>query len=183
MNLNSTITLTYGDRCETHAGMEIRGTSSPSGFTIEDLLEIKRKLEDANIISNFHLMKHEDEQAGLLIIPYGVDSIFNNFSIFGYTYNDLYQEQVDLEPILDRKAFMRGRVVNKIARWNTVFDNDAAEPDYENAKGRVTAFNDVPITFELREIWYRICNTTSIAEYIKELKCEGNYYYDPKKHI
>jgi hypothetical protein len=67
---------------------------------------------------------------------------------------------------------MRGRVVNKIARWNAVFDEENSEPDYINGKSRIIAFDNVPVTLELRNILPRILSNAN------NLKCEGNYYYD-----
>ncbi len=34
-----------------------------------------------------------------------------------------------------KKAFMRGRVVNKKARWNNCYADFDQQPDYENRRG------------------------------------------------
>jgi hypothetical protein len=51
----------------------------------------------------------------------------------------------------DKKAFMKGRVVNKKARHNLCFQEHAQEPDYENGKGRVVAFASVPLLGACRD--------------------------------
>ena len=68
--------------------------------------------------------------------------------------------------------------MNKHARWNTVFDDVSAEPDYINAKSRVTAFNDVRVTSELRHAWSQLFGSKA-----DNLNCEGNYYYDPSSAV
>jgi len=46
---------------------------------------------------------------------------------------------------------MYGRVVNKHARHNLCFADYEQDPDYENKKGRVVKFEDVPLTKFVRE--------------------------------
>ena len=63
----------------------------------------------------------------------------------------MFEEQAILN--VDKKAFMYGKVVNKNARWNLCFDEKSREPDYENGKGRIISFDDVPITNNLRNVF------------------------------
>lgn len=73
-------------------------------------------------------------------------------------------------------AFMYGRVVNKHARWNVCISDYEQEPAYEDGKGRVVNFNNLPITKAIRE---------KLPEYLVNktvnLNAEGNYYYDTSK--
>lgn len=93
----------------------------------------------------------------------------------------LKEEQFNLEP--DRKAYMRGRVVNKHARGNLCFADEGHEPDYENKKGTVIAFENVPYTNLLREKFHELLDykLIEILGESKKLYCEGNYYFDTKK--
>ncbi len=73
----------------------------------------------------------------------------------------------------DTKAKMRGRVVNKRARYNLCFADFNQELDYEEGKGRVIDFSDVPILNNLRD------EIEDIA--VVDLVAESNYYYDINK--
>ena len=53
---------------------------------------------------------------------------------------------------MDKKAFMRGKVTNKLARLNCVLSDFTREPDYENAKGRVVNFMDYPAINAIRGV-------------------------------
>ena len=50
----------------------------------------------------------------------------------------MYLEQKKLP--LDKKAIFRGKVKNKNARWNLCYSDQEQEPDIENGKGTVIAF-------------------------------------------
>ena len=71
---------------------------------------------------------------------------------------------------------MYGRVVNKNARWNLCFDDHAQEPDYQNGKGRIYAFSQVPLTTAVTDKFVGY-----FGEKARALKGEGNYYYDVKQ--
>jgi hypothetical protein len=102
-NVNSTITLTFGDCAESHAGMEIRGVRHTNGFSLEELLETQSKLRESCIDSQIFQLECSYEKAYLLIIRNGIDHIFEKYSTSGYRYDDLYREQLSLEPLLDKK--------------------------------------------------------------------------------
>lgn len=114
----------------------------------------------------------EVENAYILILRNGVDTLLENCS--EYTQSDLFNEQCELD--LDKKAWMRGRVVNKHARWNLCFDTYDQEPDYENKKGRIVSYSRVPITQLLLNQFSNFFGTKADG-----LKGEGNYYYDRSK--
>jgi hypothetical protein len=69
---------------------------------------------------------------------------------------------------------MRGRVVNKHARWNLCFADEDQEPDYEDGKGRIVSWKHIPMMSRIREV---------IAEWTEDvlLNAEANYYYDISK--
>lgn len=185
MNANSIITLTLGDQAENHAGMEKLGelVKEGDGFNIEDLKNMKLKLEEIGIVCElvelelFQTISSIDDleipkEAYVLIVRDGVNKILQNCS--GFTHNNMFDEHMNLD--LDKQAWMRGRVVNKHARWNLCFDTKGRAPDYENKQGRIISYDDIPVTKTL---------LTQIEKYFGQkatnLKGEGNYYYDRSK--
>ena len=167
----SAITLTFCDRAENHVGMEQIGTLCDRGFTLENLKDVKKVIGDGVEIIELGCDSDEllADEAYLLIIRNGVNKICDG------KLEELKREQFGLVP--DRKAFMYGRVVNKHARGNLCFDDVGHEPDYENKKGTVVSYEDVPMTKLLKE---RVCDMIDGGK-INKLACEGNYYYDIKK--
>lgn len=178
----SVITLTFGDMAENHVGMEQIGNKVDigQGFNLDDLKQIKKNFAKLNIKSKIYkLHKFNEElsdlnlpEAYLLVIPNGITSILNNNS--EYTLNNLSDELSKLN--WDKKALMYGRVVNKNARYNLCFDIKGHSPNYEEGKGRVISYNKIPIT----KIIYKNMEKY-FGEKAKDLKCEGNYYYDKDK--
>lgn len=71
------------------------------------------------------------------------------------------------------KAFMYGRVVQKHARHNLCFGETSQKADFENGKGTIFAFTELPLLNQLRQSFGEI-----IGEKGRGLVAEGNYYYD-----
>lgn len=71
---------------------------------------------------------------------------------------------------------MKGRVVNKHARWNNMYSDFSQEPDYQAKKGRIINFAEVPNLNAVK---------TSLSSFIgsaaNSLICETNVYYDIAK--
>jgi len=172
----SVITLTFGDMAENHVGMEKIGklVKKGEGFQVAELDEIAENLAntfDLNCeIFPLNIDGRDQEEAALLVIRDGVNRILNSSE----AHSNLFQEQANLE--VDKRAFMYGRVVNKHARWNLCFDDVGHEPDYENGKGRVIAYDNIPLTKTLLDNLVKV-----IGKKAHGLKGEGNYYYDTKK--
>lgn len=179
---NKAITLTFGEQAENHVGMQKIGKLAEHGFTLEDLLFVKRRFEElgcgeCQIVNLKEQSGIEDpivlskmEEAFVLIARRGVDYLLREI---GGDRMSLFEEQNNLSP--DTKVFMYGKVLNKHARHNLCFDFEAQEPDYENKKGRVVAFRDVPQTLYVKE---------RLEELFRERERfvgEGNYYYDVRK--
>jgi hypothetical protein len=103
------------------------------------------------------------ESAAVLVIRRGGQCVL------GGDYSLIKAEHDCLD--MDKKALMRGRVVNKRARWNLCFAEEAQEPDYEKGKGRIVAWNTIPLTGKIRE---------KIKEWTGDVEVygEANYYYD-----
>jgi hypothetical protein len=170
----NTITLTYGDAGENHKGMQKIGLKADKGFTHDDLLKMQKLFDDQKYETELVALHKNDlglnlDEAYILIIRKGANLLLKDLN---KTCDDLYAEQSNLK--VDTKAFMYGRVVNKSARHNLCFADFNQVADYENKKGTVVDFKDVPLTQKIR---------TEIPKYlpITNLIAEGNYYYDLKK--
>jgi hypothetical protein len=161
---NSVFTLTFGDAAENHVGMEMIGSKGDigSGFTVDELHAFASHFKNSELYVLNSKDEH-DEAAVLVIRNYLNDE----------AHKQLFEEQAKLDH--DKKALMYGRVVNKKARWNLCFDDVGHDPDYESGKGRVVSLDEVPLTKELVESFPAKFGTKS-----KNLKGEGNYYYDVK---
>lgn len=172
-----TMTLTFGDVAENHAGMQQIGSKASEGFTNDELNIIRNNfekngylVETIDLIPKKSIGKLEFESASILLIKNGVDALLPK----GKTATDLHKEQASLEH--DTKAFMYGRVVNKRARYNLCFSEKSQKPDYVHKKGRVIAFDDVPLTNHIREHL-----VSYMGKKTEHMQLEGNYYYDKTK--
>lgn len=166
----STITLTFGDRAENHAGMEIIGSmvDEGMGYNFDDLKTIRSIFRSEGIKS---ILYDLENNAYVLVVKDGVRHLLQNT---GYTIDDFWDEQSQLD--VDKKAFMYGRVVNKHARWNLCFDDVAHDPNYEKGEGRVIDFASIPVTKAVYDKFPDYFGEKSAG-----LKGEGNYYYDVSK--
>lgn len=174
----SCITITFGDQAENHKGMQIIGNAADKGFSIEDLELAKQKFESKGAICylvDLKLLLEENvrnkaDEAKVLVVKNGVDVLLKKSKS---NKQNLFDELSALE--WDTKAFMYGRVVNKHARYNLCFDDVAQEPDYQQGKGRIIAWNSVPLLKKIKK---------SLGKFVmgaNGLAGEGNYYYDVSK--
>lgn len=164
-------TITYGDVAENHARMQKIGTLHENGYSIEKLEAIQRKLNDFGLVTELidlnAGMDPEFEKAAVLVIRRGVQFILGE-----ETTAELIKENDALT--MDKHALMKGRVVNKLARWNLCFADEDQEPDYEDGKGRIVAWTHIPRMARIRHV---------IADWTEDvpLNAEANYYYDISK--
>jgi hypothetical protein len=172
---DSCITITFGDQAENHKGMQIIGKKADKGFSIDDLLDAKRNFESIGLVCELIDLKtlldlesrDKAEEAMILVVNNYVDKITKNNK------EKIFEELKNLD--WDSKAFMYGRVVNKKARHNLCFDDEAQEPDYKEGKGRIVSWKQVP---ELKKIKDKLNLYLKNSE---ELAGEGNFYYDVSK--
>jgi len=164
-------TITYGDVAENHAKMQKIGTLHENGYSIELLEKIQIKLTELGLVTELidlnEGMDLSFEKAKVLVVRRSVQFILGE-----ETTQHIIEENDALE--MDKKAFMRGRVVNKIARWNLCFADEDQEPNYEDGKGRIVAWHHIPRMSRIRQV---------IAEWTEDvlLNAEANYYYDITK--
>lgn len=169
--MDNTITITFCDRAENHVGMEKIGQYATSGYDLNDLIHVRDWFKKKGIKStvcdlNYPIENKEiypDEEAYILIVPNGINYLLEN-----NTSNDLMAELTDLP--WDEKAMMYGRVVNKKARHNLCFAENKRKPNYQQGKGRIVAFADVPILSEVRDSLMNILEDNNLV-------AEGNHYY------
>jgi hypothetical protein len=166
-------TVTFGDVAENHAKMQQIGEIHESGYTCEQLITLGNTLEAQGYITEWIDLANEwnsEMEAGVLVIRQGIQRIFDEY--VGGSVEELCAEHDALVP--DKQAKMRGKVVNKHARWNLCFDEEDQSPDYEDGKGTIVSWKRIPLTQCIRE---------KVQEWTgdKDLKGESNVYYDPSK--
>jgi len=159
----SVITLTFGDAAENHVGMEQLGKKADKGFSYDDLIRFATYYQRKGKVVELVNLKCDDkfEDVWLMIVRKGFDKD-----------NELNEELKRLN--WDTKALMRGKVVNKHARYNLCYGDDNQEPDYINGKGRIMAFDNVPWTKHIHDNLHLF-----VGDKAKELVAEGNMYYNP----
>jgi hypothetical protein len=168
---NETYTITFGDCAENHKNMQLIGKIHDKGFDRDDLIKFKKWFRRKRFVVELYNLKkilpdeliNEAENAHILIIRNGLNAFVNP--------NDFHNEQTHLEK--DKKALMYGRVVNKYARHNLCFADETQEPNYEEGKGRIFAFDDLPLLNKVRNKLFKLTGDKLVAE--------GNYYYDLKR--
>jgi hypothetical protein len=181
-----TITLTFGDCGENHVGMQKIGCREECGFSVADLHNYRDFFSEAGLECELYELGEECRirgeasfgEASFGEASFGEASILiirNCLDIFmceiDKTVDDLLKEQKALN--WDKKAFMRGRVVNKNARHNLCYADEGQEPDYEERKGRIVSFGEIPLTRHVKDKLESIFG--------KKLIGEGNRYYDVRK--
>ena len=171
-----TISLTFGDQGENHAGMQIIGSPAERGFNLEDLTRASNYFTERGFQTEI-IPVHEKLPAEIYSsVPAGLVDAYllvvkNGVSAF-VSPDYLYLEQYNLK--MDKKALMRGRVVNKIARWNLCYDDVGQEADYDSGKGTIVPFSTVPLISGVRE---QLAGLFGIPRPIAEM----NFYYDVNK--
>lgn len=164
-----TITITFGDCAENHVGMEKIGSMHDKGFSYDQLIKIRNTLNDSKYeceLIDLNIPETKEQSAVILVIRKGI-----NYFLGEKTYQEMFQEQKDLD--WDSKAKMYGRVVNKHARHNLCYSDQARDPDYEKGMGRIIGWDQVPITKCLKDRLEEILESKLVGE--------GNRYYDSSK--
>ena len=170
-------TITFGDCAENHVGMQKLGELSERGMGLDDientqtLFESKGfKCENIDLVAagNISRIKPVAQEARVLIVREAYKAFFESASL-----EELNEEVLAHD--WDKKAWMRGKVVNKKARYNLVFAEEAQEPDYENKKGRIVSYDSVPCIKNIRDKLPDFFGAKA-----RNLYAEGNYYYDMK---
>lgn len=154
--------ITFGNQAENGVGMQMIGEHIERGFDLEDLQSIASSFNDTRL----HDISYNGCPAYVLVIKNAVPNV-----------NEFFTEMAVLDH--DKKCMFRGKVKNKLARYNLCFADFDQEPEYEKGKGRVINFNKLPHLSNLRKIVEDIVAKTKID--IKNMPAELNYYYDLDK--
>lgn len=167
------ISITFAESIENHVGMQrIESGCMGGGWTYEDLLDIKNRIRSPSYIYQLNgLIREPDpsieiDNAAILIIRDFVGGCCD------LDQSSIYEELQRLD--WDKKALIRGRVVNKKARWNLCFADTPQSPDYDKGMGRVYDINKTPLN-SIRNTIYNLVG--------HKLFAEGNYYYNNKCYI
>lgn len=168
---NSTWTITFSERVENHVGMQTVGNMADKGFSIEEINSFSQQEGyETEIINLDDSFPEECEKAQILIIRNGVKLLMKDES------KDLINEIKKSKDKVDKKAWMRGRVVNKLARYNLCYGDESQLANYEEKKGTIISFQSVPFLSKAR---HRIGEL--FGNKCQNLLAELNYYYDVKK--
>lgn len=178
--LQKVYTITYGDVAENHARMQKIGQLHAQGYSLSCLQTVQQRLVSEGVTCELIPLHQplldffqeqgiakEVEEAYVLVIRKGAQHILGTDGTV-----ELMAENDALT--MDKHALMRGRVVNKIARWNLCFADEDQEPLYADGKGRIVAWQHIPLMQQIR---------LKIAEWTSDelLNGEANYYYDVSK--
>lgn len=177
-NTGSAITITFGDCAENHVGMQKLGNLSSSGFSYGEMMLAKEYFEKLSCQCDLYNLgealteKHgEHEPAWVLVVRAGVQRLLEGSQ---ETAESLTDQLLSLS--WDSKAKMYGRVVDKHARHNLCFAENAQEADFEHGQGTVVSFDSIPILKNIREKLPEALGTKA-----NKLVAEGNLYYDASK--
>ena len=188
MSYKDTFSITFAERVENHNGMQIIGNDVDVGLEEPEFNNCVSFCQEngieCQIVDLCELLSEEDKQnivkqegqlpfARVLIMKNGIDLVLGA-SKEGSVNKEMYEEQKQAP--CDKKAWMRGRVVNKQARWNNCYADIDQEPDYENKKGTIVNFNRMPLLSQLRAKLPLIFGVKADTLY-----AEMNYYYDLEK--
>ena len=166
----SCITITFGDCSENHVGMEQIGTISEIGYSSDDLDTISNHFS-GKVIERIDLTSYlgnENNYIGkkpeLLIIRNAIEN-----------HSQIFAELSNLEWDAQYFDTRRQRVLNKHARTNVCFSHYSQSADYENKKGTIINYNQVPQLSIAKNLLMRLSNEQS-------LECEGNNYNNINKN-
>jgi hypothetical protein len=170
-------TVTFSKVVENGVGMEKIGKMAKQGFLDEELQsaleKFDKKMEKSEkkcrVVDLNDALEDGDERAknaSVLIVPGACKHVFD------VDPEKIRNELWNLGEKWDTKKYLRGRVVNSLARRNMCIADEAKDADIAQGKGTVLAWKDLP---ELRKI------RDSLGKYLgckaEELHAEGNFYH------
>jgi hypothetical protein len=165
----SCITITFGDCSENHVGMDKNGTISDSGYSSDDLDKVskyfsKKVVERIDLTSYLGNENYVGKKPELLIVRNAIEN-----------HSKIFKELNNLE--WDAKYFdtRRQKVLNKHARTNLCFSNYSQKADFENKKGTVINYDEVPELNIAKKLIMECINE-------EKLECEGNNYNNIHKN-
>lgn len=168
MSKNSTITITWSKCVENHAGNQQIGDKDAQGADYDEVKRLADEFDgdfiDLRDIVDDEKIREDLPRAAIAIWRKGCDNILDVSPA-------VLKEEL-LQCSWDKHCLMYGRVVNKHARHNLCFADFTQDPVYEEGKGTVYDFSELPFLDKCRN------NLSQFGENYENLFAEGNYYYD-----
>ena len=182
--MQGTVSLTFCDSGENHAGMKMLGerVEPGEGFAVEDLQRAKANFEALGcecemvdfasmlreIAGETHQLNIPDGGAGTVLIIRGGAKVFGDVE-------EMKKEMGGFE--WDKKYWCarRKKVLNKHARANVCFDVQACDADYEQGQGTIVSWDAVPEVAKIRSGLKFMLGRKG-----QDLVCEGNQYFSEK---
>ena len=151
MPTKRTMTLTFSTGVENHRGnqvMEVPGADT-TGLSAAEMRILQQMLEQQDIkceLIDLNLLLPSETKAdsASLLVARNAVSILT-----GESNDDLFEELSDRK--WDSKCIMYKRVVNKLMRENICITDQAQAPCYEEGKGTVVPFTELPRFSKVRE--------------------------------
>ena len=201
------MTFTFCECAENGPGMEKLGRESVpgGGLNADDLLAAKESLERAGIVCELidlvaagKVEALAPEPAFLLVmrgaLPYFLGAggeaaagaaaaeaaaagAAAGAASLEQAVMSFVEEQRPLEDLVDKKAIFRGMVKNKNARWNLCMADRSQEPCYEEGRGRIIDFAQLPNLSAVRSAIPQFFN----PEKTTNLLAEANYYFNTSR--
>ena len=163
-------TVTFGDRAENNAGMQMIGTAAAHGVTVASLHQIAQSLTGkgmaCKVVSLAPLLQDHTEipDAAILVMPGGVNALLADPTAQATLLAELQSMPKDTTT----KSY--GKVRNKHARHNNTMGDFRQEPDIANGKGTVVQLSEYPTTDKLRGIVSGMVDAPLVGEL--------NHYFD-----
>lgn len=173
--MKDAFTVTFGDRAENHAGMQMIGRAASKGVSTEQLRAIKARLDALAIpcamVDLSQLVKDGSKvpEACVLVIPGGVAALLKDPAA-----SDEMLAELRSMP-KDTKMYDRGKVKTRHSCHNNTMGDFDQAADIANKKGTVCNFKDYPTMDWLRR------ELTSLLGMSVPLVGELNHYYDADK--
>jgi len=184
--MQKTITITFSECVENHVGNQMIGQKAQEGFTCEELIAIGNNFKGIGIQAEYHdlnqlligvdLKGEVAQSAGVLVLRNVANRLISLNANEGegnayLTPDRLFEHLLTLD--WDKKCWSKGKVVNKHARHNLCFGNASQEPNYEEGKGRIYDWTQVPMLASIKEKLGGCFGPKA-----RNLLAEGNFYYD-----
>jgi len=157
-----TISITFGECAENNIGMQLIGKKAIESLSVYDFQNVISKFGNA---CEIHDLSFDGKVAHFCIIRNGVN-------LFGEDKDKIFEELLKLP--YDKQMLFRGKVVNKIPRWNSCFSDFSQDPHIIEGKGTVIDFRNSPLS-GLRD------KISLFGSKANKLNAELNYYYDVNK--
>lgn len=169
--------LTLGEQSLLHIGGKVTGKGlAEEGFTPRELFEIYKKFPTAEftlLSSTLPKEERKGNEAAFLLIKGGIDVLMGA----GYA-DKMKQEQSKVE--YDRFYWENRfkKMLNKRARYNTVFGEKHIDHNKDYSQSTVIAWDEVPLFKALRQKLPEV-----FGEKARNLNAEGSFYFEEKSKI